>query len=165
MPFRRAVLVLASLAAAPALTAQTLQYRSPAGVSYYAQPDTGAVARAESTLAADPRSVPKLIALGIAQSGIRRFREAITTFTRGMAIDSGNAVLYRWRGHRYLSTRQLDLALRDFARGNALDSNVYGIWYHLGIVHFIRGEFDAGGAQLCPRPAPGARRQRIHGVQ
>ena len=33
-------------------------------------------------------------------------------------------------------------AKADFAKGLALDSTVYGIWYHLGIVRFSEGKFS-----------------------
>ena len=131
--------------AAPA-RGQSLQYRSRAGVEYRSQPDTGAIARAESALAADPRNVEKIIQLGIAQSGVRQYREAIRTFARGLKVAPNDAVLYRWRGHRYLSTRQFDRALDDLTRGARLDSTIFGIWYHLGIVRFARGEFDSAAA-------------------
>src|SRR5207249_3237847 len=108
-----------------------------------AQPDTGAIARAESALAADPRSVERIVQLGVAQSGARQFREAIQTFTRGLTIAPNDAVLYRWRGHRYLSVREFDRALDDLTRGSRLDSTNYGIWYHLGIVRYARGDFAA----------------------
>jgi tetratricopeptide (TPR) repeat protein len=133
-------LLTAALPALPA-GAQSVQYRSPAGVEYRSQPDTGAVARAEKALAADPRNVELIIQLGVAQSGVRQFREAIETFTRGIAIAPANPVLYRWRGHRYLSVREFDRALADLTRGFQLDSTNYGILYHLGIVRFTRGEF------------------------
>jgi tetratricopeptide (TPR) repeat protein len=121
--------------------AQSIQYRSPAGVEYRSQPDTGAIARADSALATDPRNIDKIIALGVAQSGVRRFREAIETFTRGLAIQPSNALLLRWRGHRYLSLRVFDRANDDLTRGARLDSTIYGIWYHLGIVRFAKGDF------------------------
>lgn len=130
------------MAAAPRAHGQSVQYRSPAGVEYRSQPDTGAVARAERALAADPRNVQRFIDLGVAQSGVRQFREAIQTFTRGLAVSPDNALLLRWRGHRYLSVRDFDRALADLTRGARIDSTVYGIWYHLGIVRFVRGEFD-----------------------
>ena len=139
MRYRLACL-MSCIVAAPAV-AQSVQYRSPAGVEYRSQPDTGPIARAQRDLAADPRNVDKIIALGVAQSGARQFREAIATFSRGLEIAPNNAVLYRWRGHRYLSVRELDRAVDDFNRGARIDSTVYGIWYHLGIVRFIRGEF------------------------
>lgn len=132
---------------------QSVQYRSPAGIEYRAQRDTGPVARAESALAADPRNVERFIELGLAQSGARQFREAIQTFTRALAISPNNPVLYRWRGHRYLSVREFNRARDDFNRGNQLDSAIYGIWYHLGIVRYVGGDF-AGAADAFKRAQP-----------
>ena len=149
---------LAAVAAAAlpaAAWSQSVQYRSPAGIEYRSQPDTGAIARAESALAAAPRDAARIIALGVAQSGVRQYREAIATFTRGLAIAPDDAMLSRWRGHRYLSVRELDRALDDLTRGSRLDSLNYGIWYHLGIVHFARGEF-AAAADAFARAERGA---------
>src|SRR5437660_11492945 len=135
---------------APLCLLQSVEYRSPAGVEYRSQRDTGAIARAESALAADPQSVERIVQLGVAQSGARQFREAIQTFTRGLTIAPNDAVLYRWRGPRYLSVRQFDRALDDLTRGSRLDSTNYGIWYHLGIVRYARGDFP-GAADAFAR--------------
>src|SRR2546421_4205866 len=143
-------LVAAEVAVTAPAGGQSVQYRSVAGVEYRAQRDTGAIARAESALAADPRSVERIIQLGIAQSGARQFREAIQTFTRGLTIVPTDAMLYRWRGHRYLSVREFDRALDDLTRGSRLDSTNYGIWYHLGIVRYARGDFP-GAADAFAR--------------
>jgi tetratricopeptide (TPR) repeat protein len=124
------------------LDAQSVQYRSPSGVEYRALVDTGPVARAERASSENPRDVERVILLGIAQSGARQFREAIATFSRGIEIAPNDARLYRWRGHRYLSVRELDRALADLERGARLDSTSYGSWYHLGIVRYLRGEFN-----------------------
>lgn len=157
MPRRlSSLLAVAALALVPATPrAQTVQYTSPAGVTYRSDKDTGAVARAERALAADPKNVDKVIALGIAQAGIRDMRGAIATFTKGIAIAPNNALLYRWRGHRYLSVRELDKAEADFKKGLSLDSTVYGIWFHLGIVRYVRGDF-AGAADAFTRAQPRA---------
>ena len=138
---------------APLCLLQAVEYRSPAGIEYRSQPDTGAIARAESALASDPRNIDRISALGIAQSGVRQYREAIETFTRGLQIAPNNALLYRWRGHRYLSTRQFDRAMDDLTRGARLDSTIYGIWYHLGIVRFTKGDF-AGAVDAFTRALP-----------
>ena len=150
-----AATLMVAVAAAPPVAGQSLQYRSPAGVEYRSQADTGPIARAESALAADPRNVERIIQLGIAQSGARQFREAIETFTRGLAIAPNNAMLYRWRGHRYLSLRDFDRAMNDLTRGASLDSTIYGIWYHLGIVRYVRGDF-AGAANAFAHAQPRA---------
>ncbi|HTE44027.1 MAG TPA: tetratricopeptide repeat protein [Gemmatimonadaceae bacterium] len=135
--------------------AQTVEYRSPAGVEYRSQRDTGAVARAEHALAADPGNVALIIQLGVAQSGVRQFREAIQTFTRGIAIAPNNPLLYRWRGHRYLSVRDFDRAMNDLTRGFRLDSTNYGVLYHLGIVRYARGNFT-GASDAFKRAQPHA---------
>jgi tetratricopeptide (TPR) repeat protein len=143
------------------LVAQSEQYRSPAGVVYVSLPDTGGVARAESALATDSTNIERIIQLGLAQSAIRRYREAISTFTRGIEIAPNNGLLYRWRGHRYLSTRQLDRARADLTHGLALDSALYGCWYHLGIVRYVTGDFtgvaDVFAHALPLAPEPGER--------
>jgi tetratricopeptide (TPR) repeat protein len=126
-----------------------VQYRSPEGVEYRALPDTDAIKSARAALAADPRNIARIIDLGVAESGARQFREAIATFTRGLAIEPDNAVLLRWRGHRYLSVREFDRAAADLTRGGALDSTIYGIWYHLGVVQYVRGDFSAAAASFA----------------
>lgn len=149
----RVILVLSvpfafSIATASA-AAQSVQYRSPAGVSYRSQPDTGPIARAKQALAADPQNVQKFIALGVAQSGARQFREAIETFTRGLAVAPNEPMLYRWRGHRYLSVREFDKAMADLTHGYKLDSTNYGILYHLGVLRFLKGDFNGAAATFA----------------
>jgi len=143
---------------APAADAQSVQYRSKAGVEYRAQADTGPIARARAALDADPRNIQKFIALGVAQSGARQFREAIETFSAGLTIAPNDPMLYRWRGHRYLSVREFDKSMADLTKGYQLDSTNYGILFHLGILRFLRGEFDAAAtmfAKAQPRAPEG----------
>lgn len=130
-------LALLLLVAAP-LSAQSVEY-----LSYKSQPDTGGVARAQSALAKDPNNVQLLGRLGAAQVAIRQYREAIATYTRGLALAPNDTAFHRERGHRYLSIRQFDKAYADLTRGLALDSMDYGCLYHLGIIQFLRGDFAA----------------------
>ena len=139
---RRLVIALV-LGAASAAHAQSVQYRSPAGVTYRSQADTGPVARAQRDLDAHPRDVQKYIALGTAQAGARQMQEAVQTFTRALAIWPDSAILWRWRGHRNLSVRNFDRAMADLTHGYGMDSTVYGILYHLGVLRFVRGDFNA----------------------
>ncbi len=135
------------------LQAQSVQYRSNAGIEFRSQPDTGAIARAEAALAASPNNVDLILQLGLAQAGATQYREAIATFSRGLALAPDHAMLLRWRGHRYLSIREFDKALADLTRGGRLDPSLYGIWYHLGIVLFARGDFD-GAAEAFAKSQP-----------
>ena len=164
MPYRAicrgasASLIVAAATLGPALAAgqtggPSLQYRSPAGVEYRSLPETDAVKSARAALDASPKDIARIIDLGVAQSGVRQFREAIATFTRGLEIEPNNALLLRWRGHRYLSVRDFDRAFADLTRGGAIDSSIYGIWYHLGVVQFLRGHFaDAASSFAKAQP-------------
>jgi tetratricopeptide (TPR) repeat protein len=147
-------IIAAVITVGPALDAgqtaePSVQYRSPEGVEYRALPDTDAVKSARAALEADPRNIARIIDLGVAQSGARQFREAIATFTRGLEIEPNNALLLRWRGHRYLSVREFDRAFADLTRGGAIDSTIYGIWYHLGVVQYLRGDFADAAASFA----------------
>jgi len=147
-------IIAAAIALGPALDAsqtgvQSVQYRSPEGVEYRSLPDTDAVRSARAALDANPKDIARIVELGIAQSGARQFREAIATFTRGLEIEPNNALLLRWRGHRYLSVREFDRAFADLTRGGAIDSSIYGIWYHLGVVQYLRGDFADAAASFA----------------
>jgi len=147
-------LIAAACVLGPALHAgqagaQSVQYRSPAGVEYQSLADTDAIKSARAALDADPKNVARIIDLGVAQSGARQFREAIATFTRGLEIEPNNALLLRWRGHRYLSVREFDRAFADLTRGSTIDSTIYGIWYHLGVVQYVRGDFAGAAASFA----------------
>ena len=139
----RHLLLLLGVCAASAAHAQSIEYRSPAGVTYRSLPDTGPVARAQRDLDAHPRDVQKYIALGTAQAGARQMQEAVQTFTRALAIWPNDPILWRWRGHRNLSVRNFDKAMADLTHGYGMDSTVYGILYHLGVLRFVGGDFNA----------------------
>ena len=129
--------------------APSVQYRSPQGVEYRSLPDTDAIKGARAALAADPRNITRIIDLGVAESGARQYREAIATFTRGLELEPNNALLLRWRGHRYLSVREFDRASADLTRGAAIDGTIYGIWYHLGVIQYLRGDFAAAAGSFA----------------
>ena len=91
-----------------------------------------------------------------------RYKDAIRIYTNAMSQFSSDARLYRHRGHRFITLRCLDAARADLekaaliTRGKAdeiepdglpnarniptstLQSN---IWYHLGLVHYLKGDF------------------------
>lgn len=148
-PIIVAAIALGSALEARQAGAPSVQYRSPAGVEYRSLPDSDAVKSARAALDADPKNISRFIDLGVAQSGARQFREAIATFTRGLALEPNNALLLRWRGHRYLSVREFDRAFADLTRGAAIDNTIYGIWYHLGIVQYLRGDFAGAAASFA----------------
>jgi tetratricopeptide (TPR) repeat protein len=134
------VLALLGLGGPP----QSPEVISPFGEKFYADADTkGAVAKAEAELAADPKNVELLIKLGRAQVGIWRLRDAVATFSRAIALAPQNGLLYRLRGHRYITMRRFDEAQKDLERATQLPGDKpFDYWYHLGLAYYLQGRYD-----------------------
>ena len=122
------------------------------------------LAEAEAAREADPGDVDAWIWVGRRQAYLGRYREAIATYSQALERFPDDARLHRHRGHRYLTVRELERAIEDLARGAELVAgrpdevepdglpNERGIptstlhsnlWYHLGLAHYLRGDFEA----------------------
>jgi tetratricopeptide (TPR) repeat protein len=135
-----------------------------------AAPAENARERLEANLAAareqydkNPNDADAIIWLGRRLAYLGRYRDAIAAFTEGIQKHPGDARMYRHRGHRYITVRELDKAVADFNKAAALiagkpdeiepdgqpnakniptstlNTNVF---YHLGLAHYLRGEFE-----------------------
>jgi tetratricopeptide (TPR) repeat protein len=142
---------------ASAAFAQKLEVTSALGTKFYSTPDPkGTVAAAEKALAADPKNPDLILKLALAHSGVREYREAIETCTRGLKIAPDNAGLLLERGHREVGLRKFKEARADLDRAAKLDPNKLDVHYHLGLSHYFVGEFAEAGpafrreAELAP---------------
>ena len=121
------------------------------------------LAAAEADYDANPDDADTIIWYGrrIAYTG--DYRGAIRVFSEGIAKFPDDARMYRHRGHRYISIRELDRAIADFEKAvtliagtedevepdgapnpagipvSTLHSN---IWYHLGLAYYLKGDLD-----------------------
>jgi len=100
---------------------------------------------AAARLEALPDDPENIILYGRSLSALWRFRDAIEIYTRGITAHPVQALLYRHRGHRYISVREFDKAVVDLTRAAELKDDEFDIWYHLGLAHFLRGEFERAG--------------------
>ncbi len=124
----------------------------------------GQLAAARASLAAAPSNADSMIWLGRRLAYLGRYREAVATFTRGAQAHPEDARFLRHRGHRFLTLRDIEPAIADFTRAAELErgrddviepdgapnaANIplsttqFNIWYHLGLAHFLRGDFSA----------------------
>jgi tetratricopeptide (TPR) repeat protein len=111
----------------------------------------------------NPDSADAIIWLGRRLAYLGQYRDAIATFSQGMQKHPGDARMYRHRGHRYITVRELDKAVADLSRASelvagkpdevepdgqpnarniptsTLNSNIY---YHLALAHYLRGDFE-----------------------
>ncbi len=119
-----------------------------------------------------PENVDNLIWLGRRLAYLWRYHDAIEVYTQGVRTFPDEPRLYRHRGHRWITVREFDKAIEDFNRAvtlikNTEDSvepdgqpNAQGIptstlftniYYHLGLAHYLQGNFEAshGHFQKC----------------
>jgi len=121
------------------------------------------LAKAQARYDDDPSDAENIIWLGRRLAYLWRYRDAIDVFTKGIELHPENEKLYRHRGHRYITVRELDKAVADLEKASELIEgtpdevepdgapNAAGIprstlhsniWYHLGLAHYLKGEFD-----------------------
>ena len=105
-----------------------------------------------------------LIWLGRRTAYLGRYKDAIRIYTEAIEKFPDDARLFRHRGHRFITLRCFDLAISDLNRAaklikgkpdqtepdglpnaqniptSTLQSN---IWYHLGLAHYLKGDFKA----------------------
>ena len=120
------------------------------GKKLYAMPATGEdlrklhgdLEKAMIKLECDPENPENIIMYGRCLAYLWRYHEAIDVYTRGIKIFPDHAMLYRHRGHRYISVRRFNKAVEDLTKASQLNARDFDIWYHLGLAHYLRGEFE-----------------------
>lgn len=121
------------------------------------------LATAQAAYDKSPTDAEAAIWLGRRLAYVGRYHDAIAAFSKGLESNPSSAKLYRHRGHRYITVREFDRAIADFERAAALVKgqpdevepdgapNKAGkprstlqsnIWYHLGLTHYLKGDFD-----------------------
>jgi tetratricopeptide (TPR) repeat protein len=140
---------------------------------------TRLLAEAEATLAADPADADALIWKGRRLGYLGRYEEAIAVYDAGEKLHPADARFARHIGHRLISLRRFEEAEAALARAALLAAaspdavepdglpNAAGvptstlkgnIFYHLGLAHYLQGDFNAaarayeGAAALSDNP-------------
>jgi dipeptidyl-peptidase-4 len=124
-----------------------------------------------------PDDVEALIWYGRRAAYLGRYHEAIGIFSQGIERFPDDARLYRHRGHRYITTRQLDKAVADLEHAAWLIEgtedevepdgmpNAFGIpvstlqsniWYHLGLAYYLHGDDERAERAYRERVASAA---------
>lgn len=121
------------------------------------------LARATADYEADPNDADAIIWYGRRTAYLGDYLRAIAIYSEGIEKHPDDARMYRHRGHRYITTRQLDAATADLEKAaemiagtedqvepdglpnarniptSTLQSN---IWYHLGLAYYLKGDFE-----------------------
>jgi tetratricopeptide (TPR) repeat protein len=126
------------------------------------------LAQAYAAYQLDTEDAEAILWLGRRVAYLGRYRDAIGIFTEGVRKHPTDPRMYRHRGHRWITVRRFDRAVRDLehaarllrdrpdriepdgipnALGIPLTTLHYNVWYHLGLAYYLRAEFGrAAGA-------------------
>lgn len=120
------------------------------------------LARADAAYRANPEDPDAIIWLGRRTAYLGRYRDAIQVFTTGIEKHPDDARMYRHRGHRYITVRELDRAVTDLSQAAQLVANRpdevepdgqpnarniptstlnSNISYHLALAHYLKRDF------------------------
>jgi tetratricopeptide (TPR) repeat protein len=118
--------------------------------------------KAKADLAKSPDSADAIIWLGRRTAYLGNYKEAIGIFTNGVEKHPKDARMYRHRGHRSISIRCFDDAIKDFktaarlikgkpdeiepdglpnARNTPTSTLQSNIWYHLGLAYYLKRDY------------------------
>ena len=121
------------------------------------------LAEARASYEKNPHDADAVIWLGRRTAYLGDYAQAIEIFTEGARKHPRDARMLRHRGHRWITLRQFDRAVADLtkaaqlergkpdaiepdglpnARNIPLTTLQSNIWYHLGLAHYLRGDFE-----------------------
>ena len=127
------------------------------------------LAEAEAVHLEKPNEADSIIWLGRRMAYLGRYKDAVRVFSSGMVLFKNDARFYRHRGHRYLTLRCFDDAIRDLQTAERLTvgkpdevepdglpnaKNIptstlqTNIWYHLGLAQYLKGDFSMAATRF-----------------
>lgn len=79
---------------------------------------------------------------GLELANVRLMRQAIQSFSEAINLDPNCGIYYRWRGHRHLNLAEVEEACADLVIASRLIPDNWDVWYHLGLVHVLLGNYE-----------------------
>lgn len=104
--------------------------------------DSAVTSELDAEIAQDPNNPELYLKKGIALSRASlHHQEAINLFSHGLTLDPFHALLYRWRGHKFVNVRQFNQARADLEISSRIDPSNWDTWYHLGLANYLLQDF------------------------
>jgi len=101
-----------------------------------------ALAAFDRAIALDPTHADSFVGRGRTLARLRRYDEAFDAYGRAVSLDPADPMILRYRGHNYINVRKIDLALADLEKAEAMKKDDFGIYYHLALAYYLKGEFS-----------------------
>lgn len=155
------MLVVALLLQVPAQVPSppaAMQAYSDGQAAFAKQDNAAALAAFDKAIALDAKNADFHHARCRTLARLQRHGEAIESCSTALQLRPDSAPVLIDRGHYYINLRKLDPALADLSRVEATKLEDYGLYYHLALALYMKGEFaKAADAYVgCVRTAPNA---------
>ena len=126
--------------------------------AYEKQENAAALAAFDRAIALDAKNADFHHARCRTLARLQRHAEGIESCSTALQLRPESAPILIDRGHYYINVRKLDPALADLTRVAATKLEDYGLYYHLALALYMKGEFArAADAYVgCVRNAPNA---------
>ncbi len=150
-----AMLLLQTSAQSPS---PAMQAYADGQAAYAKNENAAALAAFDRAIALDAKNADFHHARCRTLARLQRHDEGIESCTAALTLRPNDARILIDRGHYSINVRQLDPALADLTRVAATKLEDYGLFYHLALALYMKGEFaKAADAYIgCVRTAPNA---------
>ena len=112
----------------------------------------------------DTQDIDHIIWYGRRTAYLQQYQQAIKIYSLGLELYPDSSRLLRHRGHRYITIRKFDLAIKDLSSAAnliagkpprtepdglpnklniPLGNTHFNIYYHLGLAHFLKGDYHS----------------------
>ncbi|MGH9315404.1 MAG: tetratricopeptide repeat protein [Vicinamibacterales bacterium] len=110
----------------------------------------------ERAIALDPSKADYHVGKGRTLARLRRYDDAFSAYGAALKLEPNNPMILRYRGHNYINVKRLDDALADLTKAEAMKKDDNGIYYHLALAHYLKGNYAeaATAYEGCVRTAP-----------
>lgn len=147
-PVRRCSVLFLGLALAGCDSASSAEREpelvSALGRAYYALEDTADLIGAADAVRRDnPDDLESILAAAARRATLWQYGAAIELYDTAIARYPDDWRAWRFRGHRHISLRRFDQAVRDLEQAVVRDSVSFDVAYHLGLAYYLSGQYDA----------------------
>jgi tetratricopeptide (TPR) repeat protein len=122
-------------------SAEALKAYEEGKAAYEKQENDKALAAYDRAIALDGKNADFHRARGQALARLQRQKEAVDSCSKALELRADDAAALIDRGHYYINLKQLDLALADLNRVEAMKKDDYGLFYHLALARYLTGDF------------------------
>jgi len=145
----------------------SLEFKTPLGKKFIIPEPSGMMLelneKAKKDFEDNPNDLDNIIWYGRRTAYLGQYENAVKIYSNGIEVFPSESRLYRHRGHRYISLRKYDQAIKDLKQASKLiegqtnemeadglpntmnipvSSKHGNIWYHLGLAYYLVHDYE-----------------------